>query len=378
MFSICLCRNSISQDSEGAPPTPLREEELKREIAELNVKLQQLSEANIVLSAQNSSMSSSIPPLTYSSIKGSKYVHYYTGLNEETYEQLMLWLLRFELQYAQKWQVVNVGKEDQLLLTMMKLRCNFDFTDLAFRFQVSRTTVSNIFHTWLQALHEVLFVPFLNKIPSTRKNKESLPASFSDSKFTCCRIVVDCTEMACVMSRTSMDSNSRTFSNYKHRHTFKFLIGCSPGGVITFVSDAYPGNTSDKKIFGDCGLTDQLVAGDMVLVDKGFMVNDLVPQGVSVNIPPLLVGKQFTRQEVKLTYEIARARIIIERVNERVKNYNILDKFPTYLRPHASQILQVVCALVNFQNPLIADTQECEKDEAEIGAEEENENNNVQ
>ena len=48
--------------------------------------------------------------------------------------------------------------ENQLLLTLMKLRLGAKDLDLADRFNVARATISNIFHTFLHALHELLCV----------------------------------------------------------------------------------------------------------------------------------------------------------------------------------------------------------------------------
>jgi len=41
--------------------------------------------------------------------------------------------------------------------------------------------------------------------------------------------------------------------------------------TITFVSDPYPGSTSDKDIVSHCGLVEKLHRGDLVLADKGFL-----------------------------------------------------------------------------------------------------------
>lgn len=61
------------------------------------------------------------------------------------------------------------SKTDQMLLTLVKLKLNLMFDDLAFRFGISRTTASNIFKTWLYVFHEVLFLEFMKEVPSREK-----------------------------------------------------------------------------------------------------------------------------------------------------------------------------------------------------------------
>ena len=71
-------------------------------------------------------------------------------------------------------------------------------------------------------------------------------------------------------------------------HSFKVIVGVAPNGVITYVSNFYPGSIYVKAIVQQSGFLDHLTAGDMVLADKGFVIQDLVPNGVSVNIQPFL------------------------------------------------------------------------------------------
>ena len=53
--------------------------------------------------------------------------------------------------------------------------------------------------------------------------------------------------------------------------------------------------------------------GDLILADKGFLLHDILPKGVSVNIPPFLTTQQFTKEQVVETTRIARARIVVIR-----------------------------------------------------------------
>ena len=62
-------------------------------------------------------------------------------------------------------------------------------------------------------------------------------------------------------------------------HTAKFLVGITPAGVVCYLSDAFPGSTSDKEIIVATKILDQLVIGDNVMVDKGFIIDDLLQIG---------------------------------------------------------------------------------------------------
>ena len=103
----------------------------------------------------------------------------------------------------------------------------------------------------------------------------------------------------------------------------------------------------------------QLSPGDMVLADKGFTIHPLLPSGVHLNIPPFLKDKgQYTPAEVQMCRKIARSRIHIERVNERIKNFEILSHIPHQFRHISTKIFLVCSMLVNFQDPMIAEIAE--------------------
>ena len=118
------------------------------------------------------------------------------------------------------------------------------------------------------------------------------------------------------------------------------------------VSDLYEGSTSDVDILEQCGILQHVNMKDSSLVDKGFtMLNLLLPKEATIFIPPFL-GKheKFTKEEVMLTKQIAKARIQVERFNERLQKFRLLDTIiPLSLVPLASQLVYVGCILVNFQ-----------------------------
>ena len=280
-------------------------------------------------------------------------VVHYTGLKVDMFNILLNMCCRFEISYIEGWNVDTVNNEDQLLMTLMKLRGNFSHVDLGYRFGISQTTVTNIVTTWICVLHEILYKGILlaNGIPTVAKNKACLPSCFAT--FSGCRITLDCTEVQCAIPNISMAQQRQTFSAYKQRNTFKGLIGVAPNGVITFVSSLYPGSTSDKSIVAHSGILSKMLPGDMILADKGFVMQDLLPAGVSLNVPPFLKNRRFTKEEAQLTTTIARARIHVERAIARVKNHEILTFIPKHYRTLATKIFQVCSCLVNMQAPIL-------------------------
>ncbi|XP_050315255.1 uncharacterized protein LOC126749581 [Anthonomus grandis grandis] len=259
------------------------------------------------------------------------------------------------LKYYAGWNVRIIPKIDQLLMTLMKLTLNLPHDDLSIRFSCSTATVTNIIMTWIYALHKVLFKNLMKTIPSRQRNQACLPIAFTN--FRNCRIILDCTEIYSAVP-ASMENQRLTYSSYKHRNTWKILVGVAPNGVITFASKAFPGSTSDKKIIEESRVLDQMVAGDLILADKGFLIKDLLPAGVSLNIPPFLTTAQLIESQVYETQQIAKARIHVERAIRRIKCYNILQQVPSYYISQISIIFQLCATLTNFQYPPIKEVQE--------------------
>ena len=165
-------------------------------------------------------------------------------------------------------------------------------------------------------------------------------------------MVIDCTDVEIAVPK-QMDLQRVTYSSYRGMNSFKVLIGVSPNAVVTYVSNLYPGSTSDRIIVENSGILHNFMAGDLILADKGFLVADILPAGVSINVPPFLEHGKFTKSEIIATKQIANCRIHVERANARIKDFKILSYIPAKLRSHAGKIVQLVAALVNFQFPLI-------------------------
>ncbi|KAK3923384.1 Putative nuclease [Frankliniella fusca] len=279
-------------------------------------------------------------------------VSHYTGLpNYGTFKWLFSLFNNFTLSYY-NFNVESISRENQLFMTLIRLKLGFGLQTLADWFRCSKTTVSNIVLTWVSALHTVLFDGFMGVIPSLAKVQQSLPECFKP--FPTCRIVLDCTEVVTAVPK-NMRKHNLTYSQYKHRTTFKGLVGVAPNGSCVFASKLYPGSTSDKAVVEDSKVAQVLQPGESVMADKGFLIGDLLPAGVSLIRPPFKTTVQFTEQQVIDSRKISKARVHVERAIERIKRYKILNFIPTCLAPRATMVFQVCCALTNLQKPLIAE-----------------------
>ena len=76
-------------------------------------------------------------------------------------------------------------------------------------------------------------------------------------------------------------------------------MGVAPNGVIAYVRKLYLSSISDNAIVQQSGLLNHLTGVDLVRADKCFLIQDLVPNGASVNIPPFLNKGTFTEREAR-------------------------------------------------------------------------------
>ena len=105
----------------------------------------------------------------------------------------------------------------------------------------------------------------------------------------------------------SLINQACTWLEYKHHNTFKFLVGISPTGYVTFWSDCYGGRASDRYIVQDSGFYDLLEREDMVMADRGFPIHEeLLLRFCSLQVLPGARAKsQVTTDECKKTKGIA-------------------------------------------------------------------------
>lgn len=296
--------------------------------------------------------------------KDDNKTRFYTGLPSYGVFKALVIYFEPKIIRARQWQGKQTKEQDvstvrktkldvtcELLAVLVRLRLGLLLEDIADRFDISVSTMSRIFATWLR----LLSIELRQLFPWPSRELVLIHTPFQFSKYPNTRVIIDCTEIY-VQRPSSLLSQSETFSSYKHHNTFKVLVGISPGGVITFVSELWGGRVSDRMITEKSGIIDLLERGDNVMADRGFNIEDLLdPKGVTLNIPPFLgQRKQLTSREVTETRRIAELRIHVERAIGRIKNYRLLQGvLPISLAGQASDIFSVCAYLSNFLPPVV-------------------------
>lgn len=237
------------------------------------------------------------------------------------------------------WPYYSIPLKEQLLLTLIKYRHNWEYTMIAIFFKIREGTAKDIFISWTKLLHNRLeSIDFWNL--GSRKDGEYVA-------------ILDCTEIG-IEKPTAPDLQQATFSKYKNTNTFKALVAIDEQGVVLFVSDIYGGCVSDNRIVETSGILDLLSAGDYILADRGFEQTDaLSAKGIILNKPPRKQGSQLTEQDVAKTRVIASRRIDVERVIGYAKTYRILkQKVKNSLFPVMDMIIKILFKLTNIRRPI--------------------------
>jgi len=91
------------------------------------------------------------------------------------------------------------------------------------------------------------------------------------------------------------------------------------------------------------------------MADRGFLIDDILPPGVQLNVPPLLNETgQLSVNERTTTRRIASLRIHVERAMERIKNYHLLNDVPNTMHNNINHVFFVCAILTNFLPPLVS------------------------
>lgn len=242
--------------------------------------------------------------------------------------------------------------QEEFFMVMQRIRLGLLTDYLALIFKISPSVVSSVMFSWLRLM--ALELKFLISWPDRIQVRRNLPDSFR-KYYRKCRVIIDCTEFF-IETPSSLQIQTLCWSEYKHHSTIKVLVGITPNGCFSYVSESYGGRASDQFIVEDSGFLKWLQPGDQVMADRGFKIQDLLAfYQCSLAIPPSShTTLQMSENDVRETSKIANLRIYVEIAIRRLKEYQILkNELPISLLPVADDLITVCAALTNLKNPLV-------------------------
>ena len=119
----------------------------------------------------------------------------------------------------------KLSQVNELFLTLVRLRLNLKH-DLARHFDISPSSVSRVFITWINLMY--LGLGMLPIWPDRDTIADTMPAAFKE-RYPKTTAIVDATEVK-VNIPSSLLLQSQTYSSYKSANTLKGLIAISPAG----------------------------------------------------------------------------------------------------------------------------------------------------
>lgn len=103
-------------------------------------------------------------------------------------------------------------------------------------------------------------------------------------------VMIDCFGIF-IEKQPNLLARAQTFSSYKNHNTIKMLYGITPQGIISYVSEAWGGRTSDKCLTKNCNFQKYLIPGDLVMADRGYTISE------SVGLKPCQVNDNSIHKE---------------------------------------------------------------------------------
>ncbi|XP_028176892.1 uncharacterized protein LOC114364789 [Ostrinia furnacalis] len=249
---------------------------------------------------------------------------------------------------------MNIPKH-HLLICLNKIRLDIKFKQMTDDYGISPANLSKIFIKNIPLIAKFLR-PFVVELDKDMI-KKNLPMAFRH-KYNNVSCIIDCLEIE-VQKPSKAVNQAMTWSDYKKANTIKYLISCTPNGLVNYISPGFGGRTSDTCIVESCDFIKTLKSGMVIMADRGFkhVEQYLKKSNITLVRPPSVeTGVKMTKSEAKLTKQIASLRIHVERVIRRLREFYML-------KPHAcvhlkfvkilDDIIVIACALINLQDSLV-------------------------
>ena len=369
----CTSTSAVAEEQPSQSTTEARElQALKDQVHTLKLEKEKLKYENQQLTIKTNQLKATIDtPLHRMILKTTEDYIFFTGIQSyEMFTKLHEFVCPF---VRRRWRGTAVlstrvkrlfkaspkkfgpqrklSSKDEFLLVLMKLRLGLTNKDLASRFGISVSLVSNLFTSWITAMDKTI-----GKILVFWPSKEQILASKPQRYRHMPNLVsiIDCSEIF-IERPKNMDIQFQTWSDYKHHNTVKYLVSVAPNSAITYISPLYCGRISDKALTIDCGFLDLLDPYSEIMADKGFPIQkECDARRIYLTVPAGRRGAaQMSARELQRSKKVANLRILVEQVIRRMKTFRIIRyEMPISLLPIADKIVHVIAGLCNLNIPI--------------------------
>lgn len=245
--------------------------------------------------------------------------------------------------------------EDVVMIVLRKIRLNESFTIIGNSFGVSPSHVSKLFAKYTPMIANCL--KQLIVWPKKESINRLMPTSFQ-ARYSNVESIIDCFEIE-IEKPTKAVHQSLTWSEYKKCNTLKYLVSCTPDGIVNFMSKGYGGRVSDMNLLHDSGYLDQLPPGIEVMADRGFKNVELAIQAKKCKLvrpPSISSDEKMSAADCKATKRIASLRIHVERLIRRIREFKFLEPhacIDIHLLGKVDSSVLIAAGLINWQASLI-------------------------
>ena len=269
-------------------------------------------------------------------------IHFYTGLESFTSFTMVLQSLgpaAYCLNYV-RHQVNDISVPNQFFLVLIKLRRHLPDIELSLFFNVSEDTVSNVFFTWMVFMSKQWRELDLWPRGSIGKHIVSdISSSDYEIESSRTRLIIDRAEFP-IRKPKGSESQRATYSTREKKYTVKVLIGATPEGLVSYVSQAYGGATTDKQIIEE-SLSDLNVSEELQLDDL---------QNSFVNKNEHACENRNRNLCALHDCEICKDKDYIERIVRQAKSFKILSEHMSRSETQMASHIAFVCFMLgNFK-----------------------------
>nr|XP_037270356.1 uncharacterized protein LOC119161969 [Rhipicephalus microplus] len=188
------------------------------------------------------------------------------------------------------------------------------------------------------------------------KDVEHLPKCFK--QFSNVHVIVDCSEIA-VGQPNCLRCALQCHSFNKKGFTVKYMMTATPSSLIAHISEGYGGRTSDKAIFEQSCLINELdPVSDAVMADRGFLIDDIYGDNLIELIRPPFKRqqKQMSSGDALRTQKIASARVHVEHAIQPMKIFKVLlTRILWSMVGLLDDIAVVAAGITNLSLPILAE-----------------------